>query len=81
MAEVFLSGEMRTAAGGAESMSVDARNVRELISALTRSFPDLERHFAAGLAVAIDGEIFPDGALETLEADSEVHFLPRVRGG
>ena len=81
MAEVFLSGEMRAAAGGVESLRLEARSVRELINALKRSFPDLEAHFAAGLAVAIDGEIFSDGALEALEADSEVHFLPRIRGG
>lgn len=81
MARVFLSGELRAAAGGAESLSLDARNVRELIDALTRSHPDLAPHFTAGLAVAIDGEIFPDGTFEALEPDSEVHFLPRVRGG
>jgi molybdopterin converting factor small subunit len=81
VAEVFLTGEMRKLAGGVESLQVAAANVQELIARLDQRFPGLAEQIAAGTAVAIDGEVFPDANFEPLEPDSEVHFLPAVRGG
>ena len=39
--------------------------------------PELE----AGMAIAIDGEIYADPFLEPIGPDSEVYFLPRIGGG
>ena len=33
------------------------------------------------MAVAIDGEIYQDPYPETIDADSEVYFLPKIGGG
>ena len=81
MARVFLTGELRAAAGGVEELDVEADDVRALRRALARRFPELEEKLREDMAVAIDGEIFPDAGYETLEPDSEVHFLPPVKGG
>jgi molybdopterin converting factor small subunit len=38
-------------------------------------------HLEAGIAVAIDGQIFQDALLEPIGTDSEVYLLPQVAGG
>jgi molybdopterin converting factor small subunit len=81
VARIFLTGELRTAAGGAAEIDVRAESMRELHSELERRFPELAEKLGGDLAVAIDGEIFPNAQFELLEADSEVHFLPPVKGG
>ena len=80
MARIFLSGELRRIAGGEESLEIDARSVRDLVDALEERFPGMRARID-GMAVAIDGEILPDAFLEAVEPESEIHFLPPVRGG
>ena len=81
MARVFLMGELSAAADGAVQVEVPAQSMRELRRELARRFPDLAEKLREEMAVAIDGEIFPDASFESLEPDSEVHFLPPVKGG
>lgn len=78
---------LRKYTGGAERVEVQGHNVRELISNLTRKFPELASHLLEGddlkpsVAVSVDGEIAPSGILEPVSEKSEVHFLPAIGGG
>jgi molybdopterin converting factor small subunit len=82
VAVVVLPPRLRALAGGAERVQVDARDVRGLIAALDARFPGIaEQLRGSGAAVAIDGEIVNDPLLEPVDAGSEVHFLPAIRGG
>ena len=81
MARVFLSNDMMSGTGGIDVVTIDAPRVRELIDKLVDRFPHLNRDIFSGLAVAIDGEIHNDADYLPLEADSEVHFVPRIAGG
>ena len=80
MATVVFSSGLRRFTGGEERVSIEAGTIRELIAALEQRFPDLKESLGS-MAVAIDGEIIQDPLLETLESDSEVHFLPPIGGG
>ena len=81
MARVILPKPLAAQTGGQLEFEIDARNVRGLIRELERLFPGIEEGLADGVAVAIDGEIVTDALLESIDAESEVHFLPRVGGG
>jgi sulfur-carrier protein len=81
VAHVILSGTLKQLAGGAEQIDVDARDVRQLIRALAEKFPALAPHLDDGFAIAIDGEIFQDAWFAPIGPDSEVHFIPAIRGG
>jgi molybdopterin converting factor small subunit len=81
MARVVFPSALRSLAGGAESAEVEACSVGELISALDARFPGLGHELRSGMAVAVDGEILQDAWLEPLARESEVHFLPAIRGG
>ncbi len=82
MARVVLtSGLSKWFTGGEMELELEANDVRRLIGALDARFPGIGEHLQAGMAVAIDGEIFQDPFVETIAPDSEVYFLPRIEGG
>lgn len=81
MARVFLSNDLSSGTGGLDVVTIDAPRVHELIAELVARFPKLNREMFDRLAVAIDGEIHADADYLPLEADSEVHFVPRIAGG
>lgn len=79
MARVIFS-HAQQAHTGVASVQVEAGTFRELKRRLTEQFPGLQAGSLSG-AVAIDGEIIAEPLLETLQADSEVHFIPAIEGG
>ena len=83
MARVFFSSGLRRLTGGAESVELEARDVRELLRALDADYPGLLAQIGDTSAIAIDGEILQhaDALLERLRPESEVHFLPQIGGG
>lgn len=66
---------------GEPEIEASAGTVRQLIAELDGRFPGIGAELKNGMAVAIDGEIFPDPFLEPIRPDSEVYFLPPLEGG
>lgn len=81
MLTVRANGSVRNALEGAESVEVAASTIRELMTRLTERYPDLEREFEAGIAVAINGEVYRDDRDVTIPENAEVFLLPRIPGG
>lgn len=48
---------------------------------LAERYPKIESHLDAGIAVAINGEIFRDNWGEPIPAGAEVVLMPRINGG
>jgi molybdopterin synthase sulfur carrier subunit len=55
--------------------------VRQLFQALGERYPELQAHLEAGIAVAIDGEIYQDALLQPITQDSEVILIAKIAGG
>jgi molybdopterin converting factor small subunit len=87
MPRVFIPPLLRPWAGGLESLDVPGGSVGEVIAALDAQFPGLGQALSegdslrAGLTVVVDGDVSPQGLLQKLEPDNEVHFLPAIGGG
>ncbi len=81
MAKVVLTGDLCRMAGGEREIEISARNVRELLSALDDRFPGFARACEQNMSIAIDGDIIQEPLLEPIDPDSEIHFLPPIRGG
>jgi molybdopterin synthase sulfur carrier subunit len=87
MARVFIPPLLRPRAGGAEWLDVPGGSVGEVITAIDSQFPGLGEalregdSLRAGLAVVVDGDITPQGLLQKLGPESELHFLPAIGGG
>jgi molybdopterin converting factor small subunit len=81
MARVTLIGPLRDRAGTAAELDLDVATIRELLKALAHRFPALAEDLEAGVAVAIDGEIYQDHLLQPIPADADVQVLPPLAGG
>jgi molybdopterin converting factor small subunit len=80
MATVHFTSDLARYTGGLETVALDAHRIHELKQSLARRFPGLGEQLDT-MAVAIDGEIYNDADYQRLEADTEVHFVPRMAGG
>ncbi len=81
MLQVSLTGSLRSAAGGAAMVEIEARTIRELLSKIVERYPRMNQQLDAGIAVSIDGEIYRDDWSIEIPANSEVFLLPRIQGG
>lgn len=81
MAHVVLPRSLSEFTGGTLEWEVPGTTVRALIARLEALHPGLGEKLSGRMAVAIDGDIVADPYLETVEPESEVHFLPPVGGG
>ena len=81
MARVVLVGNLAQMTGGVAEFDLPVASVQQLFRQLGALHPALMPHLEAGIAVAIDGEIFQEALLEPIGTDSEVYLLPQVVGG
>jgi sulfur-carrier protein len=81
MARVVLVGNLAQLTGGIAEFQLPATSVQQLFRQLTELHPAIGRHLEAGVAVAIDGQIFQEPLLEPIAPDSEVFLLPQIAGG
>ena len=81
MARITLSSSLAPFTEGVLELELDVANVRHLFLALGERFPELRSHLEAGIAVAIDNEIYQDALLQPIRRDSEVILIPKIAGG
>ena len=81
MPHVVLIGNLAQVTGGVAEFQLSATSVKQTFQQLTELHPELERHLAEGVAVAIDGQIYQDALLEPIGTSSEVFILPQIAGG
>ena len=81
MARIALASNLAPYTDGVLELELEDANVRQLFQALGERFPELRAHLEAGLAVAIDGEIYQDALLQPIAHDSEVILITKIAGG
>ena len=87
VAIVFIPSMLRPMVGDRSTVAVSGSTVREVVENLTLRYPSLrprlldKGQLRSSISVAVDGEISSLGLLDSLEEDSEVHFIPALAGG
>ncbi len=81
MARITLSSSLAPFTEGVLELELDVANVRQLFQTLGERYPELRPHLEAGIAVAIDNEIYQDALLQPIARDSEVILIPKIAGG
>ena len=81
MPRICFISSLRPALGGADFLEIEASTLRELLSKLVERYPAMQAHVDAGIAIAIDGEIYRDKLDVEIPAQSEVFLMPRIAGG
>ncbi len=79
--QIHLWGALRPLAGGASSVSIEARTIHELFRVLSEIYPGMDPHIKRGIAVSIDGKIYRDQWDTVLPENAEIYLMPRVPGG
>ena len=80
MARVVFPDSFVAVTGGDRELLIDVSNYRDLLRELNRRWPELDE-LLSKTAVAIDGQIYQDAFLETIQSNSEVFFMARIEGG
>lgn len=81
MVKVHLWSGLRRLAGDAETVTVEAATVGQMLDALVALHPGLKPIIEGGVAVAIDGEITNGGRHLRVNDNSEIHLLQQMKGG
>ena len=81
MAHITIMTSLVQYTGGVRTLESDAATVQRLLATLAETFPMLAPHLDAGVAVAIDGQIYQDALFQPISPDSDVHILPMIAGG
>ena len=81
MARIALASNLAPYTDGVLELELEVANVRQLFQALGERYPELQAHLEAGIAVAIDGEIYQDALLQPITQDSEVILIAKIAGG
>lgn len=87
MAAVFIPTMLQPLSGGVRQVSIEAKNVRQVVEELERLYPGMKERLVEdgrlrpNISVAVDGDVARMGLLEKVGADSEVHFVPAIGGG
>ena len=72
---------LRAAAGGIDSVEVEAVTIRELFQKLAECYPKMAECIDQGIAVSVNGEIYRDSWQLVLPENAQVFLLPRIEGG
>ena len=87
MPTVWIPSLMQKLTEGKGQVEVEGDTVRAVIESLEARYPGFKNRVCddngikPNLAVAIDGEISPEGLRRKVPPGSEVHFLPAMAGG
>jgi len=72
---------LRSAAGEAAAVEIEAATIRELLKKLVERYPEMDQHLDQGIAVSVDGTIYRDDGDIPIPPGVEVVLLPRIQGG
>ena len=87
MPTVWIPALLRPLTEGQETVQVPGQTALEVLDALEMKFPGIkarlcqDNQLRPGMAVVIDGQIARAGLSESVQENSEVHFIPAIAGG
>ena len=87
MATVVIPALLRKFTNGIDRANIPGKTIREIVRNLDARFPGIADQLIdngdikASIAVSIDGDVATGGVLDSVDDDSEVHFIPALGGG
>ncbi len=87
MPEVWIPSSLQDLTGGERKVTAEGATIRQVINNLEEAYPGLKERLVEGnrirpnFSVFIDGDVSSSGLLESVEDNSEIHFLPAISGG
>ena len=87
MAAVWIPSLLQSLTDGVDKIEVSGTTIGEIIDNLEARFPGVKDRLVQDgelrphIAVAIDGDVTPEGLEQDVQESSEIHFIPALSGG
>jgi sulfur-carrier protein len=87
VAVIWIPSLLQSLTAGEDKVVVSGGTVGEIIDNLEARFPGVKDRLVQGseirphIAVAIDGDVSPEGLEQDVQESSEIHFIPALSGG
>jgi sulfur-carrier protein len=87
MPVVWIPALLQPLTGGEEKVVVQGATVQEVVDNLEARYPGVKERLCDGgeirphIAVAVDGDVTPEGLDQQVQESSEIHFIPALSGG
>jgi sulfur-carrier protein len=87
VAVIWIPSLLQSLTAGEDKVVVSGCTVGEIIDNLEARFPGVKDRLVQGgeirphIAVAIDGDVSPEGLEQAVQESSEIHFIPALSGG
>jgi molybdopterin synthase sulfur carrier subunit len=84
---VWIPSLLRSLTDGKETVTVEGETVGQVIDNLEQHYPGIRARLYQGdrlrpnLSLLVDGTLSTRGLLQKLSGESEVRFIPAIRGG
>jgi molybdopterin converting factor small subunit len=86
VAVVWIPALLQHLTAGEEKVEVPGSTIGEIIEQLEARFPGVKERLVQGqeirphIAVAVDGDVSPEGLDQDVQESSEIHFIPALSG-
>ena len=78
---VLIGGDSARYTGGVKQFDIEAKTLRDVISALDARYPGLGEYLEEETSVAIDGEMREVAYYYPVRPGCEIFFIPKIEGG
>ena len=78
---VYLWTSLKKFTNEEDRLSIEAKNIGELVGVLERDFPGLKPFIDSGISFAVNGELSNPNSNEPLPDGAEIYLMQKLKGG
>lgn len=78
---VYLWTSLKKFTNDEDRLSIEAKNIGELVGILEKDFPGLKPFIDSGISFAINGELSNPNSNEPLPDGAEIYLMQKLKGG
>jgi molybdopterin converting factor small subunit len=78
---VYLWTSLKKFTNDENKLSIEAKNIGELVGILEKDFPGLKPFIDSGISFAVNGELSNPNSNEPLPDGAEIYLMQKLKGG
>ena len=78
---VYLWTSLKKFTNDEDRLSIEAKNIGELVGILEKDFPGLKPFIDSGISFAVNGELSNPNSNEPLPDGAEIYLMRKLKGG
>ena len=78
---VYLWTSLKKFTNDEDRLSIEAKNIGELVGILEKDFPGLKPFLDSGISFAVNGELSNPNSNDPLPDGAEIYLMQKLKGG